>query len=99
VTGNDVRIHPAALEEAEAAVEWYGKRSRRAAEALLSEIDRTIASISHHPQRYQVYEFKTRRAVLHKFPYLIVFRESKEGIEIIAVVHGRRRPGYWRDRT
>ena len=98
MTGKSARIHPAALEEAEAAMAWYGKRSRAAAEAFLNELDRAITQISQHPERHQLYEFKTRRAVLHRFPYLIVFREGTEGIEIIAVAHGRRRPGYWRDR-
>jgi hypothetical protein len=36
--------------------------------------------------------------VLRKFPYLIVYRQAEEGIEIVALVHGRRRPGYWRER-
>jgi plasmid stabilization system protein ParE len=99
VTGKGVRIHPAALEEAEAAMVWYGKRSSRVAEAFLDEFDGAVARISEHPEQYQLYEFKTRRAMLHRFPYLIVFRESREGIEIIAVAHARRRPGYWRDRV
>jgi hypothetical protein len=33
------------------------------------------------------------------FPYFVVFRETTGGLEIIAVAHGRRRPGYWRDRV
>jgi plasmid stabilization system protein ParE len=98
VPGGIVRIHPAALEEAEAAVEWYARRSHQAAEAFLSELDHGIEQISHHPERYQRHEFETRRALLLKFPYLIVFREGTEGIEIIAIAHGRRRPSYWRDR-
>jgi|SRR5579872_2457094 len=48
--------------------------------------------------QFSAYEFGTRRIVLRRFPYLVVFRETTSGIEIIAVVHGRRRPGYWRDR-
>lgn len=78
---------------------WYGKHSDRGAEAFLTELDRTIAQISQHLQRYPWREFKTRRAVLRRFPFLIVFREGMEDIEIIAVAHGRRRPGYWRDRV
>jgi hypothetical protein len=31
--------------------------------------------------------------------YLIVYRDKAESIEIVAVAHGRRRPGYWRPRT
>jgi hypothetical protein len=28
------------------------------------------------------------------FPFVIVFRQAAPGVEIIAVAHGRRRPGY-----
>jgi plasmid stabilization system protein ParE len=98
VPGRSVGIHPAALDEANAAAEWYGNRSRGAADAFLSELERTIDLISQHPEQYQSHELGTRRAMLHKFPYLIVFREGTGGIEIIAVAHARRKPGYWRDR-
>ena len=76
-----------------------GKRSRGAAEAFLNALDRTIDLISRHPEQYQSYEFGTRRAMLRKFPYLIVFRQGTGGLEIIAVAHARRRPGYWRVRV
>jgi len=42
--------------------------------------------------------FNTRRVVLSRFPYIVVFRETVTEIEIVAVAHGRRRPGYWRER-
>ena len=93
-----VRIHPAALEEAEAASEWYRQRSVRAAEMFLDELDRAIERIGDHPGQFPEYAFGTRRIVLQRFPYLVVFRETAAGVEIIAVAHGRRRPGYWRDR-
>jgi plasmid stabilization system protein ParE len=98
VNGDSLRIHPAALDEAEAALAWYGMRSSKAAEAFLVELNRMVVQISQHPGQYPLSEFKTRKAVLQRFPYVIVFREGTEGIEIVAVAHGRRRPGYWRDR-
>jgi hypothetical protein len=36
--------------------------------------------------------------VLRRFPFVIIFREAAVRIEILAIAHGRRRPGYWRDR-
>jgi hypothetical protein len=48
VISEPVRIHPAALEEAEAAVIWYGSRSQRAAELFLDELDLAIAQIQSH---------------------------------------------------
>ena len=65
---------------------------------FLQELDRAIDAIGQHPEHYSTYEFGTRRMILRRFPYLLVFRETAAGIEIIAVAHGRRRPGYWRDR-
>jgi plasmid stabilization system protein ParE len=94
-----VRIHPDALEEAEAATEWYRRRSPRAATMFLDELDRAIERIGDHPGQFPEYAFGARRAVRQRFPYLIVFRGTSTGVEIIAVAHGRRRPGYWRGRV
>jgi toxin ParE1/3/4 len=98
VSSGSVRIHPAALEEVEAATIWYRQRSHRAAEIFLTELERAIEQIEYGPHRFPTYESGTRRAALRKFPFLIVFRETADGAEIVAVSHGRRRPGYWRDR-
>ena len=94
-----VRIHPSALDEAEAAAEWYRRRSARAAGMFLDELDRAIERIGEHPGQFPEYAFGTRRLVLQRFPYLIVFQETGSGLEIIAEAHGRRRPDYWQDRT
>jgi len=93
-----VRIHPAALEEVEAATDWYAQRSRRAAERFVDELDLAIDQIARNPAQYPLREFGTRRTVLQRFPFVIVFRKAAAGVEIIAVAHGRRRPGYWRAR-
>ena len=99
MSGASTRIHPAALEEAEAATEWYRRRSVRAAGMFLDELDRAIERVGDHPGQFPEYAFGTRRLVLPRFPYLVVFRETGAGVEILAVAHGRRRPGYWRDRV
>jgi plasmid stabilization system protein ParE len=99
VTSRSVQIHPAALEEAEAATDWYAERSRRAAEGFLNELRRAIQQISEYPEQFPVLEFGMRRIVLRKFPYILVYRASATSVEIVAIAHGRRRPGYWRNRV
>jgi plasmid stabilization system protein ParE len=99
VTRRTVQIHPAALEEAGAAADRYMEHSRRAAERFLAELGRAIERVSEHPEQFPAFVFETRRMVLPKFPYVIVFRETASTVDIIAVAHGRRRPGYWRDRA
>jgi len=39
-----------------------------------------------------------RRLVMRRFPYAIVVRKIGDSIEVIAIAHHSRRPGYWRDR-
>ena len=94
-----VRIHPDALEEAEAATDWYLARSHRAAISFLDEFDRLVERIAGSPENFPAFDFGTRRAQLRRFPYFLVFRERDGAIELIALAHGKRRPGYWRTRV
>lgn len=43
---------------------------------FLDELNRAIERISKHPRQFSAYEFGTRRMVLGRFPYLVVFRET-----------------------
>jgi len=100
MTIRQVEIHPDALAEAEAAVAWYAERSSRAPAAFIEEIDRAIQSILNAPKRWPIFESDFRRVPLFRFPYSIVYREkSNHLVQILAVAHGRRSPGYWRTRN
>jgi plasmid stabilization system protein ParE len=92
------RFHPDAVAEAEKARDWYAARSLRAAVAFLEELDRAISSVVQAPERWPEYLHGTRRYVFQQFPFLLVYRVVDSVVEIIAVAHGRRRPGYWKDR-
>ncbi len=94
-----VQVHPEALAEAEAAWEWYDERSSAAAEAFMKELDHAIEQIAEFPRRWPSYDHGTRRFVLGRFPFSVVYRASKKLVEIVAIAHGRRRPGYWKTRT
>lgn len=91
-------FHPAAIAEAEAARNWYAERSKPAAVAFVAEVDRAVDLIARHPDRWALYKFGTRRLLLRRFPFSIVFRRRGETILVLAVEHQRRRPGYRRGR-
>ena len=93
-----IRVHPDALREAEDAIEWYGHRSTHAASRLVVELRSAMARIRQAPSQFPKLAFDAQVMVLGRFPYLVVFRETAMEIEIVAVAHGRRRPGYWRER-
>lgn len=98
-SGIRVGFHPEAVEEAEAALIWYAKRSTRAAQRFLEELEFAIEVITEAPDRWPEFGHGTRRVILRRFPYLVIYRVLPDRVEILAVAHGRRRPGYWRGRA
>jgi plasmid stabilization system protein ParE len=93
-----IRIQFQAQEEINQAFDWYFKRNPEAASAFLTEIGASLAQIAAHPQLYSIYTMNTRRCVLAKFPYSVIYKEKDEVILIVAVAHAKRRPAYWRGR-
>ncbi len=90
------------LEEAsaeyEAAFEWYFTRSEASAANFSSELARAIGMIAEAPQRWPAGPYGTRKFLLHRFPYAVIYRELPSTIQVLAVAHGHRRPGYWKTR-
>ena len=91
-------VHPEAIAEARAAREWYEARNAEAAEAFMAELDAAIDRIEETPRQWPPYLAQTRRYLLRRFPFFVVFREADDRVRILAVAHARRRPGYWRGR-
>ena len=98
MAGKAVGFHPEAADEAEAAIAWYRQRSTKAAAAFLREIENALEAIAENPERWPAFGPPTRKYLLRRFPFLIVYRELPEAIQVLAVAHGRRRPGYWKHR-
>lgn len=93
-----VRLHPKALEEAEAAVSWYRERSHLRHSGSSTSWTWQIGQLANNPSGYAPFEGTTRRILLTRFPYMLIFRERATWVEVIAIAHRRRRPGYWRER-
>jgi toxin ParE1/3/4 len=93
-----VEIHPAALAEFKSALSWYFERSEAAAHKLVEELDRAIQLVVESPARWPKGDHSTRKFVLRRFPFAIIYREKPAVIQVLAIAHGHRRPGYWRKR-
>lgn len=88
-----------ALVEAEAAARWYLERSPTAAARFSAELDDAEAAILERPEAWPIGDHGTRRYLLHRFPFAVVYRVEESRILIVAVAHGRRRPRYWTHRA
>jgi toxin ParE1/3/4 len=90
-----IDYHPEARSEADAALDFYLERSPSAAESFYRALEESHAAIQDSPESWASYLLGTRRFLLNRFPFLVVYRVTESRIEIIAVAHGHRKPGYW----
>ncbi|MDQ3776111.1 MAG: type II toxin-antitoxin system RelE/ParE family toxin [Pseudomonadota bacterium] len=73
-------------------------RSEIAARAFATEFAWAVREICNAPERWKRADYATRRFMLPNFPFSIVYRVQQDAVEVVAVAHHRRRPGYWRGR-
>lgn len=93
-----LQYHPESKTESREAIDFYWSRSRVAALDFRDELNTALLRLRKAPNSGSPYLHGTRRILLDRFPYSVVFRERLHDIQIIAIVHAKRRPGYWTKR-
>ena len=66
---------------------------------IFAEVQRVVHSVVENPHIGTVVRQPIRRSLLRGFPFGILYRVDAHEIVINAVMHLRRRPGYWTDRV
>jgi toxin ParE1/3/4 len=74
------------------------ERSETAALKFIAELDRVIDLAIESPGRWPSGKHSTRKFVLQRFPFAIIYREKRDVVQVLAIAHGHRRPGYWKER-
>ncbi|MGR9107057.1 MAG: type II toxin-antitoxin system RelE/ParE family toxin [Gammaproteobacteria bacterium] len=92
-------FHPEAIAEAEAAASFYAERQKNLGGRFVAALQDAVDRICINPDIYREMDAGLRKCRLKRFPYGVIFREREDMIEIIAVMHLRREPGYWKSRT
>lgn len=93
-----VELHEEARLEVEEAFSWYLSRSIRAAEGFLRELERSLALVAESPTLWTQYEEDSRRYLLRRYPFALIYQLRNERVIVLAVAHLKRRPGYWKAR-
>lgn len=91
-------FHSAAASEYAEAAKYYVAISPELAGRFFDDVEAAIRQIRENPEGFRRVSPRVRRALCEHFPYAVVFVEQSDRIWIVAVMHGMRRPGYWRDR-
>jgi toxin ParE1/3/4 len=90
-----VEYHEGAVTDIKSAVAWYQQRSPKAALDFIEELRRATNTILEAPKRWPTGKKDTRRFLLWRFPFAIIYSEQESVVTIWAVAHGSRRPDYW----
>jgi hypothetical protein len=83
------------------AVRFYEDQRPGLGARLIKEFEHTIQIAADRPLGWKIIEANgIRRVDLRRFPYAIFYRVLSSGeLQVTAVGHHRRRPGYWVSRT
>ena len=64
-----------------------------------AEFYRSLDRISANPESYALVAPHARRCMVRRFKYAIIYEIEPSRIVVLAVVHERRNPKAWQDRT
>jgi plasmid stabilization system protein ParE len=91
-------VHPEVWTEIEAADDWYLQRSLDASAAFIATVSEAFDTICQAPLRWPKYLHGTRRFLVSRFPFSIVYLDDPNVVSVVAVAHNKRKPGYWNRR-
>lgn len=94
----ELRIHPEAAEEYEAARAWYETESPKLGMEFEAELGQIIERILESPGAGSPAPGGFRRRRVLRFPYTLVYRLIGNELWLMAFAHQSRKPHYWRER-
>jgi plasmid stabilization system protein ParE len=94
-----VQLLPEAEREVEEAFRWYERQRRGLGLEFLLAFDAAVERLRRLPEGHEIVGLRTRKALLRRFPYLVLYTLEDRRILVTAVFHGRRDPRRWSDRV
>lgn len=95
---DNVVILPEAVDDLAESRAWYEGRSIGLGERFLSQVDDCIERIQRNPELYERVYKDYRRAMVHRFPYVVFYEFEVDAIVVYSVFHTAQDPQKWRSR-
>jgi plasmid stabilization system protein ParE len=93
-------VSPQAGVEIEEIALWYETQATNLGNRFLIAVNNSIEKIAEQPAAFSYYKkgLPIRKSVMKGFPFVIYFIDSKNTVEVIAVIHFRRSKNFTRKR-
>lgn len=94
-------VLPEAEQDVREAMRWYNRQRRGLGLEFFGAVEAGWARIVDNPYLCAAWpdDPRYRRLVLTRFPYLVFYEVRPDAVEVVAVAHASREPGYWVGRT
>lgn len=85
-----VMILPEAEDDLKGAFSWYEANRKGLGYDFILQVDAGINIITRNPEIHPIVYRTTRKHLIRRFPYKIIYLVETEKIIILAVIHGKR---------
>lgn len=92
-------IRPEAEADISEAFQYYESCREHLGSDFLLCIDASFSRIQKSPEQYREVYKNVHRALVARFPYGIYYTKLGQNVVVVAVVHARRNPEHWKQRT
>jgi len=96
---HSVIIRPEAEDDLKAAFSWYEDNRVGLGYDFLLQVDAGLNCISKNPESNPMEYKRTRKHLIKRFPYKIIYLIEEREIIVLAVIHGKRNPDLLIKRT
>jgi toxin ParE1/3/4 len=94
------QFHPAAASEHLNSIAFYESRLAGLGADYIAEFEAAMVRVCAMPKSFPLDSPPDiRRIVMQRFPFNVLYREAGNTVQVLAVAHYRRRPGYWLGRV
>jgi len=94
-----IRFLPEARVEFDASVDWYEAQRMGLGVDFVARVGDALERITANPQLHAIVYKKVRKAVVRKFPFVILYQKDAEEVLVISVFHTARDPSIWKSRV
>jgi plasmid stabilization system protein ParE len=96
-----LRVAPEAAAELKAARDWYEERQPGLGAEFVAAIRAVMGRVREAPAQFPILPRSpdVRRAVVERFPYVVVFLVREDSVHVLAVAHQHQHPTFWRGRA
>ncbi len=88
-------FHPEAEAEFNRSAEYYEQCQPGLGFEFVEEVYAAISRIVQYPDAWSALSKNSRRCLVNRFPYGVIYQVKSHNLRLIAVAHLNRRPAYW----